>query len=170
MPSMLDGRQQVVTGVVPPQVAEALIRRAWPSVAAFPAVATLGRVLIQSFVGAPLGWALMLPFYFKKVLPFLGTRYALSNRRVMIQRGLSATPAESVNLSVIDGVQIKEDANSEFFRAATLEIISQGKTVLTLPAVPGPQAFRHAILNACKAWQGVDGSVHPGVGDEEVIT
>jgi hypothetical protein len=149
---MADVRKQVVTGVVPPQLDEAVIRVAWPSVAAFPAVAGLGRVLTRTIVGAPLAWLLMAPFYFRKVLPFLARRYTLTNRRLMIQAGLKPTPAEEVPLAEIDEVRIVEDSNSGFYRAATLEILSQGKVVLRLPGVPGYQAFRYAVINACKAW------------------
>jgi hypothetical protein len=144
--------EQVVTGVVPPQLGEALIREAFPSVAAMPAVATLGRTLICSIALAPLGWFLMLPFYFLKVLPGFSRRYTLTNRRVMLRRGIKPVPSEEVKLSEIDDVRVVKDANSKFFRAGTLEIVSGGKTVLTLPGVPEPDAFRIAILNACRAW------------------
>ena len=35
---------------------------------------------------------------------------------------------------------------------ADLEVISKGQVVLTLPAVPNAESFRHAIVNAYKAW------------------
>jgi hypothetical protein len=152
MPTMTDARRQVVTGVVPPQQAEALIREVWPSVAAFPAVAALGSRLMLLIVTAPLGWLLLAPFYFVKILPFLARRYTLTNRRLMVQRGLKPRPVQEVSLADIDDVQVKADGNTPFFRAANLEIISQGKVVMTLKGVPGPEAFRHAILHACKAW------------------
>ena len=44
------------------------------------------------------------------------------------------------------------DGNSQFFRAATLEIVSAGKVMLTLPGCPEADAFRISILNACRAW------------------
>ena len=65
--------KQAITGLTAPATAESIIRVAWPSLAAYPAVATLGRKFILSWVLAPLGWGLMLPFYFRKVLPGLGT-------------------------------------------------------------------------------------------------
>ena len=49
-------------------------------------------------------------------------------------------------------MQLKRDANSDFYRTANLEIISKDRVALVLRGVPGPEAFRHAILNACKAW------------------
>ncbi len=152
-----------VAGVVPPEAGEAVIREAYPAVTAYPAVATLGRKLILSYLGAPLGWGVMLPFYFLKVAPVLGVRYSLTNRRLMFLKGWaqaaiphmrssSAKPAQEVRLQDIDEVRVVSDDNSQFFRAATLEIVSQGRTVMTLPGVPEPESFRHTILNALKAW------------------
>jgi hypothetical protein len=149
---MVNAREQVVTGVVAPQAGEALIREVFPSVAAIPAVATLGRSLILSIVLAPLGWFLMLPFYFLKILPGMARRYTLTNRRVMIRRGLKPVASGEVNLGDIDDVRVVTDGNSKFFRAANLEIVSGGKVVLTLPGCPEAEAFRISVINACKAW------------------
>jgi hypothetical protein len=146
-------RSQAVAGLTAPQIAEAMIREAWPSVAAYPAVASLGRACIKSIVGAPLGWAIMLPFYFLKILPFIATRYTLTNRRLMIRRGLKPAAAHEVALADIDRVNLVKDANSDFYRSAALEIIlTDGKVGLRLPGVPEPEGFRHAIVNARQAW------------------
>jgi hypothetical protein len=149
---MLATKSQPVTGLVPPQRAEAIIREVWPSVAAWPGAANLGRALIKSIVAAPLGWLILAPFYFLKILPFRATRYTLSNRRLMIRRGLQPQPVEEVALAAIDDVRQVLDGNSKFFRAGTLEVISQGKVVLTLPGVPEPESFRHNVVDACAAW------------------
>jgi hypothetical protein len=149
---MVNARDQVITGIVAPQAGEALIREVFPSVAAIPAVATPGRIFIKSIVLAPLGWGLMLPFYFLKILPGLARRYTLTNRRVMLRRGLKPVASGEVNLSEIDEVRVVTDANSQFFRAATLEIVSDGKVVLTLPGCPEAEAFRISILSSCRAW------------------
>ena len=90
---MNDVRRQAITGLVPPLFGEALIREAWPSVTAIPAAAGLGRALMRSIVLAPLGWALLLPVYFMKILPFIARRYTLTNRRLMVQRGLRPSNA-----------------------------------------------------------------------------
>lgn len=163
---MVDVRKQVISGVVPPLVNEALIRETWPSVASVPPVAALGRALTQlaarlanTVILLPLAvlvvlpaWLLMAPFYFRKVLPFLATRYAVTNRRVMIQRGMNPSSAREVELSAIDEVRIQRDGNSDFFLTGTVEIISNGSVALTLPGVKEPESFRHAIINACRAW------------------
>lgn len=163
MTTLNEVRAQPVTGLTPPQLGEALIREAYPSVTRFPAVASAGRVLIRSIIGAPLGWATMLFFYFLKVLPFGAVRYALTNRRLLVLRGWKECsglhmarqayqPSEQVALSDIDEIRVQTDANSEFFRSATLEVVSKGKVVMTLPGVPDPESFRHAVINARRAW------------------
>jgi uncharacterized membrane protein YdbT with pleckstrin-like domain len=152
MPTMTDARRQVVTGLVPPQQAEALIREVWPSVAAYPAVAGLGSLLMRLIITAPLAWLMLAPFYFFKILPFVARRYTLTNRRLMIQRGLKPRPVQEVALAEIETIQVKPDGNTPFFRAANLEVLSKGKVVLTLKGVPGAEAFRQAILSASKAW------------------
>jgi hypothetical protein len=160
---MNDLRKQAVTGVTPPQLGEAWIREAYPSVTRFPAVASLGRTLIRSIVGAPLGWGVMLGFYFLKILPLGARKYMLTNRRLMMLHGwkqCSAShmagedwqPSQAVALAEIDDVRVVKDANSEFFRAGTLEILGKGKVLMTLPGVPEPESFRLAVLNACRAW------------------
>jgi hypothetical protein len=152
MVSMTDRRRQAVTGLIPPQVDEALIRQTWPSVAASSGIARLGQALTRTIVLAPLGWVIMAVPYFVKVLPGMARRYTLTNRRVMIQRGIKPSPTAEVALADIDEVRIMTGSYSEFFRAATLEIISKDRVALTLPGVPEPESFRQSVLNACLAW------------------
>lgn len=148
----MDIRQQAVTGVVPPEIAEARVREVWPSVASAPAIAALGLKLTNTIILAPLGWLIMSLTYFAKLLPFTMRRYALTNRRLMIRSGWAAAPSKEIALDKIDDVKLIRDGNTEFFRAANLDIISGGQTVMTLPGVPDPEGFRHAILHTRNAW------------------
>jgi hypothetical protein len=150
--TMLDGRKMAVTGVVPPQRAEARIRETWPGVNDVPAVAGLAHALMRTIVLAPLAWLMLAPLYFKKILPFIAKRYTLTNRRVMIRRGLKPVPSHEVALADIDDVRIEEGSLNPFYRSATLEVISKGQVALRLPAVKDPESFRRAILNARAAW------------------
>jgi hypothetical protein len=90
--------------------------------------------------------------FFGKLLPIIGCRYTLTNRRLMIRHGWTCKVAKEIALADIDEVRVKPDGNSDFFRAANLEIVSKGAVVLTLAGVPEPDGFRHAILNASSAW------------------
>jgi hypothetical protein len=156
---------QVVTGVVPPELGEAKIREAWPSVASWPGLANVGRKLTATVVLAPVAWMMMSVVYFGKLLPWVGRRYRLTNRRLMVCKGwkmiadaraplaeIKTIPGKQVALADIDDVRLVLDGNSDFFRAGNLEIVSKGQVVLTLRGVPEPEGFRHAIVNACNAW------------------
>jgi Bacterial PH domain len=149
---MTTRRQQAVTGLIPPEVDEAVIRTVWPTVAVFSAAASAGRVLTKTIVLAPLAWLLLAGPFFLRVLPFIARPYTLTNRRLMIQKGTRLFPKHEIPLADIDDVQLVEDSNSFFYRSANLEIISKGHVAMTLRAVPSAESFRQAILNACKAW------------------
>jgi hypothetical protein len=152
MSTTVDANRQAVSGLVPPQECEATVREVWPSVTTFPTAANVGKMLIRSIILAPLGWAFLLPVYFLKILPFVARRYTLTNRRLMIQRGLRPRPSAEVALANIDVVRLADGSADPFYRSATLEILSQGKLVLSLPGVPDPELFRRAIENTCAAW------------------
>jgi hypothetical protein len=144
--------KQGVTGVIPPQSGEAVIREAWPALSG--PLAILAHGLIRTIILAPIGWLLLAPLFVKKITPFLGKRYILTNRRLMIVRFGSKTPYREIKLEDIDkdGVLLPQGSYSEFYRTGTLEIISGGQVALRLRAVPEPDGFRVATLNACKAW------------------
>jgi hypothetical protein len=153
MTIMTVDRKQAVTGVTPPQLGEAIIREVWPSVTdASPALAALCEKMQRTILLAPLAWLLLAPLYFKKVLPFIARRYTLTNRRLMVQRGLRPAPTEQVPLADIDDVRLVPGSANGFYRSGTLEVLARGKVEITLRGVPEPESFRHAVLNACRAW------------------
>lgn len=153
------GLDQAVSGVVPPLLGEAIIRTAWPSVIEVSApLANLGRALTRTRILAPLAWLLMAPLYFKKILPFVAKRYTLTNRRLMIQRGLKPRPKKEVALADIDDVRLVDSSYNSFYRAGDLEVIGSGQVKLKLTGVPAPESFRRSILNAVRAW--VPGKAH----------
>jgi hypothetical protein len=159
MAALADPRDQAVTGVTPPQLGEAIIRDVWPSVAAHPGPAGLARACYRSIVLAPVGWLVLAPFYFQKLLAIvpglsgMATRYRLTNRRLMICKGLKPVPEKEVPLERIKDVKLVTDANSEFYVSGTLEVIDDaGQTVLTLPGVAEAESVRQSILQAAAAW------------------
>jgi hypothetical protein len=145
--------RQAFAGLTPPQVGEARIREVWPSlVARMPGVSHLAQRLICSIFLAPLGWMLLaLPFVLR-IAPGLARRYTLTNRRLMIQKGLRPAPEQEIALADIDDVRFDPATYSSFYRCGTLAVIAKGQTAMTLLGVPEPESFRHSILNACKAW------------------
>jgi hypothetical protein len=147
------GPRQAVAGLTPPQLGEGMIREAWPTVHAFsPRLTRLSQKLIRTVVLAPLGWLLVAPLFFLKVAPFVGRRYTLTNRRLMVRRGWKLRPVQEIALEAIDDVRLDPATLDPWYFAGDLEVLSGGKVALRLAGVPEPEGFRHAVINAVKAW------------------
>lgn len=146
--------QQAITGLTPPQVAEARIREEWRTVLGINAgLATLGKRLQQSIVLLPVGWFILLHLFVLKLAPLIGcVRYSLTNRRLMIRKGWKPTLVQEVPLSAIDDVRLDANGVDPFYLAGTLEVVSNGQVVMTLAGCPEPEGFRQAVLNAIVAW------------------
>ncbi len=140
------------TGTMAAEDKETRIRLVWPTVARVPAVAGLGKLLTNTIVLAPLGWIVMGFFYFSKVLPVIGVRYLLTDKRIKILRGWKGNASQAVPLADIDDVKLDPASIDQFFRSADLQIITGGKVEMTLTAVPDAASFRHTILDARNAW------------------
>jgi hypothetical protein len=149
--------RQAVAGLTPPQLAEAMIREVWPSVRGISAgIAGLSATLIRSVFLAPLGWMLNGLLFGRKLAPVICQRYTLTNRRLMVRRGWKPAPVQEVALKDIDDVRLDEGSYDAFYRSGDLDVVSGGNVVLKLTGVPEPESFRHAIINAVKAWGGPD--------------
>jgi hypothetical protein len=149
--------RQAVAGLMPPQLSEAMIREVWPSIMdASAGIASLSGKLIRSVFLAPFGWMLNGLLFGKKLAPIVCKRYTLTNRRLMVRRGWKPAPIHEVALQDIDEVRLVPDSYDAFYRSGDLQVFSGGKEVLKLTGVPDPESFRHAILNAVKAWGGPD--------------
>ena len=122
------------------------IRLVWPTVARVPILAGLGKMLTKTIILAPLAWLVMAIPYFSKIMLIVGIRYELTNKKLMIQRGWKNSIRQAIALGDIDDVLVDTTTIDQFFRSADLKIISDGKTEMTLTAVPDAEAFRHAIL------------------------
>jgi hypothetical protein len=130
-----------------------MIREVFPTVLGLNAgAAQLAKALMRSLVLAPLGFLVLGPLFALKFAPVLCKRYTLTNRRLMIQRGWKPSPVQEVALADIDEVRLDPQAIDAFYLSGALEIVSKGSVVMTLPGVPEPEGFRHAIVNSMHAW------------------
>jgi hypothetical protein len=149
--------RQAVAGLMPPQLAEAMIREVWPSVRSISSgIAGLSATLMRSIFLAPLGWMLNGLLFGRKFAPMLCQRYTLTNRRLMIQRGWKPAPVQELALKDIDEVRLIVDTYDAFYRSGDLRVLSGGKEIMKLVGVPEPESFRLTIINAVKSWGGPD--------------
>ncbi len=133
----------------------------WPTVAAHPVGRLVGR-LCASKIGwgdfFTLGklWALAaiplsLAVYFWQLMPYICRRYTLTNRRVIIRRGLQPLDAKWVDLDGFDQIDVQVLPGQEWFHAGEL-IFKHGATeALRLSGVSRPEVFRQVCLTAQNA-------------------
>lgn len=150
---------QAIAGVVAPQTQEAMIREVWETVTANVAAASLVRKLISSVFLAPLGWLLIAPIFAKRLLgflpglAFLTVKFTLTNRRLMIRKGMKPVAGHEIPLNQIGDVRVVTDENSAFYGTANLEVLKKdGSVAFTMPGVAEPESFRQAIIQARDAW------------------
>jgi hypothetical protein len=148
-----------ITGVVAPKVQEAMIREVWATMTANGPAATLARKLIGTIVLAPVAWLLIAPLFAKRLLGFLPglsgltVKYTLTNRRLMIRKGMKAHATAEIALDQIGEVRVVPDGNTDYYVTATVEAHRKdGSVALTMPGVPEPESFRQSILQARDAW------------------
>ena len=104
-----------VSGVVPPSVAEATVMTVWPSVACTTIGQVLGRLYRIREGFGPLSFGRMallatipvgLGLYLSMRLPWAIRRYRLTNRRVMIERGVNPKVEQYVDLDRFDAIDV----------------------------------------------------------------
>jgi len=148
--------KQPIAGVAPAEVAEATILTVWPSIAAYASGQFLGRLFAirwPNFHILRLGnlLALMsipyaLVLYLLRIAPRTAVRYVLTNRRLIVQRGLLPTAARAIALNEFEEIRIDVRPGQAWFQAGDLVFCHSGKEVFRLPGIVRPEALRQVCL------------------------
>ena len=156
--------KQSIAGVAPPATSEVTNMIVWPSIACFPLGRLLGRLFALGSADSAfrIGKLFMLPaipiamaLYFKNVLPIFAQRYRLTNRRVMIQNGLSASDGQFVDLDRFDSIEVDVLPGQEWYHAGDLVFRGNGIEKLRLRGVSRPETFRQVCMKAHLSFVGV---------------
>ena len=155
---------QKISGVVPPAVAEATVMTVWPSVASTSLGQALGRLYrIKAGVGPisvgrlallatiPVGLFL----YLSMRMPWAFRRYRLTNRRVVIERGVNPKAEQFVDLGRFDAIDLVVKPGQEWFAAGDLVYRRGSIETLRLIGVSRPESFRRVCLEARQAYVSV---------------
>jgi hypothetical protein len=168
--------KQAIAGVAPPELGEVTIMTVWPSIGAMRLGRWVGRMcgigwphrffnLGKLFALALIPLALTLYFYRVAVplLSYLSTlglyshastclRYRLTNRRLIIEKGLWPLLDSAIGLDQFDAIEVRVLPGQEWYPAGDL-IFYQGKVeVFRLSGVSRPEGFRHVCLKARNAY------------------
>ena len=161
--------EQAITGVSPSQTRETTLMTVWPSNAAHPIGRFLGQLYAIRFpdvyifrIGnliALLSIPIALVLFFMRVAPFVGRRYTLTNRRLVVYSGLLIQEDRSVELDHFDTVQIVVQPGQAWYDAGDL-VFFHGKTeTFRLEGVSRPESFRQAGLKTHLSFVGVKRSM-----------
>lgn len=152
-----------IAGPAPLQVAEVTSATVWPTIGATPlgrlvgkmagnrtgmGFFTLGKVLAILAIPAALA------AYAWKVLPPGVRRYRLTNRRIVIQKGLRPRDDLSVGLGEFDAINVVVLPGQEFL-AGELVFRRDGREVFRLSAVRSPHVLREVCIEARMAFTAV---------------
>lgn len=164
---------QAIAGVAPVDGAETTVMTVWPSVAGMrllgiPVGKMLGRLLniqagfyvftvsnLIALLAIPLGIVL----YMKRVGPVVATRYRVTNRRIIVERGLTAVEDRSISFDRFDNIQVEVSPGDEWYKAGDL-VFRQGEVErFRLEGVSRPEAFRQVCVKSHQAYVGVQAAL-----------
>jgi len=154
-----------ISGVSPAELKETTIMAVWPSNAKYGLGRLLGQMYAITFpdiyifrLGNLIALAsipVALGLFFLRIAPFVGIRYLLTNRRVVVQRGLSAKDERWVELDRFDSITVEVQPGQAWYDAGDL-IFKQGQTeTFRLEGISRPEAFRQTCMKAQMIHAGV---------------
>lgn len=154
---MPNERTQAIAGVVPPDVAEAVVMQVWPSISASAPGRLLGNLYQMPFLlRVPIVLVTLPIVLLLYALPrHRLVRYTLTTRRVIVQKGIRPQPRQDLALDELEGVRVAVRPGQAFFRAGDLELIKDGQVALVLPGIQCPETFRRNILATRDAYKRV---------------
>jgi len=149
---------QPIAGVSPSELAEVTCKVVWPTIGA----TRLGRLAGQ-LAAVRLGWGefftlgkllavatipLSLAIFCWQLLPVVCRRYALTNRRIIIRKGLVAVDQRWIGLDEFDAIDVEILPGQDWLHAGDLIFRRGGLEVLRLAGVPRPKILRRVCETA----------------------
>lgn len=159
--------KQPIAGVTPPETREVTVMTVWPTLGASGAGRLIGRLCsIQAGFGFfTLGklFALLLipvaiPLFALSLLPGVMKRYTLTNRRVVVQSGLSAVDERWVDFDRFDSIEVEVLPGQQWYPAGDLVFRNGQMETFRLAGVSRPETFKHTCLAARMGYLGAAAS------------
>lgn len=118
----------------------AAIRIGWPR------FLTIGMVLAVATIPLSLG------VYVWQLLPFVYRRYRITDRRIVVDKGLGLAEERSIGLDEFDDIEIVVLPGQEWLRSGELVFRRDGHEVFRLSGVSRPVPLREVCLKARDAF------------------
>jgi len=147
-----------IAGVVPSELSEVTCKVAWPTLGATRTGRLIGRIcgvrlglggfftLGKLFALASIPLAIAV--FFWQLMPCVCRRYTLTNRRIIIRKGLTAIDGPWISYDDFDAIRIEVLPGQEWFHAGDVVFLRDGHEVLRLSGVSRPEPFRQLCLSA----------------------
>ncbi|WP_254508417.1 PH domain-containing protein [Anatilimnocola floriformis] len=156
---------QAIAGVTPAQTQETTVMTVWPSVAAYGIGRTLGQlydIRMPDIYFLRLGRLLALAFvpvslvlFFFRVAPYIGTRYTLTNRRLIVHKGWKMVEDKAIDLDRFDKIEVEVLPGQSWYEAGDLVFKLGNVETFRLDGVSRPEAFRSTVFKAHQVYVGV---------------
>jgi hypothetical protein len=147
-----------IAGVVPCEIRETTVMIVWPSVAMYPLGRALGTLFAIRWPDvyffrlgnliALLSIPIALVLYFMRIAPGIGTRYRLTNRRIIVERGLTSVQDKAVDLDRFNAIAIEVQPGQAWYDAGDLVFKLGNVETFRLEGVSRPEAFRETCLKS----------------------
>jgi hypothetical protein len=153
--------KQAITGVAPAELSEVTVMTVWPSIAANKVGQVIGSACMVGGRKTPFAPGkflaiLMIPVavavFVAMLLPWSCRRYWLTNRRVVVKKGLPGVDERFVQLDRFDAVEVVVLPGQAWYPAGELVFKLGGVETFRLSGVPRPATFRETCLKARHAY------------------
>ncbi len=149
---------QPAAGVARLEQTEVTAKTVWPTIGAVAAGRLVGRL-----AGVRAGWGgfftlgkllavatlpVTLAVYARQLMPRVCRRYTLTDRRIIILKGLTAVEEKSIDLDGFDAIDVEILPGQEWLHAGELIFRREGTEVFRLSGVSRPDVFRQVCLGA----------------------
>ena len=154
---------QPIAGVTPAETREATVMTVFPTLAATEAGRLIGRLCSVQvgygfFTLGKLFALALIPFaiglFAVSLFPGVIRRYRLTNRRVVVQRGLRSIDERWVDFDRFDTIDIEVLPGQEWYPAGDLVFRRGAVETFRLAGVSRPETFRHTCLAARRGYLG----------------
>ena len=149
---------QAITEAAPAESSEVTCMVVWPTIGATRAGRLVGQLAgIQLGLGrfftvgklmAVATIPISLAVFAWQLMPLVCRRYRLTDRRVVVQKGLSAVDERSIGLDEFDAIEVLVLPGQGWLRAGEMIFRLGGQEVFRLAGVSRPEAFRQVCLKA----------------------
>jgi hypothetical protein len=148
---------QPIAGIVPSEIAEVPAMTVWPTIGATRAGRWVGRLAANPLGLAPLTLGTLLAVatipvslavFAWQLMPFVCMRYTLTNRRLIVRRGLRAVDGQWIGLDEFDSIDVDILPGQEWLHCGEVVFKRAGKEVLRFSGVSRPKVFRQVCLKA----------------------